>query len=185
LVDDPCYDFLIRGNLGLFVCSADRAHLAAIVADRSSRQKHVWRAQVVLLTGDRVGTAEIMRQTGLSKPSMWRWQQRYVEAGVDGLLRDKTRPSRIPKLADERVAWWIPSPSAEAVYLGKSDLDVFAKAFEEGLDRGQVAEAFARCEIEREDDLLEVGLAQGVEVEMPRQLSSEPPIGVLDAAFLP
>jgi hypothetical protein len=59
----------MRGNLGLFVSSADRARLAAIVADRHSRQKHVQRAHVVLLTGDRLGTAEIMPQTGLSKPS--------------------------------------------------------------------------------------------------------------------
>ena len=94
----------MRGNLGLFVSSADRARLAAIVADRNSRQKHAQRAHVVLLTGERLGTAEIMRRTGLSKPSVWRWQQRYVEAGVDGLLRDKTRPSRIPRLAEEKVA---------------------------------------------------------------------------------
>jgi transposase len=94
----------MRGNLGLFVCAADRERLAAIIADRNSKQKHVWRAQVVLLTGDRHGTAEIMRRTGLGKPSVWRWQERYIEEGVDGLLRDKTRPSRIPKLADEKVA---------------------------------------------------------------------------------
>jgi transposase len=78
--------------------------LTAIVGDRNSRQKHARRAAVVLLTGERLGTAEIMRRTGLSKPSVWRWQQRYIEAGVDGLLRDKSRPSRIPKLADEKVA---------------------------------------------------------------------------------
>ena len=94
----------MRGNLGLFVSSADRARLAAIVADRNSRQKHAQRAHVVLLTGDRLGTAEIMRRTGLSKPSVWRWQECYIEAGLDGLLRDKTRPSRIPKLADAKVA---------------------------------------------------------------------------------
>jgi transposase len=94
----------MRGNLGLFVSSADRAGLAAIVADRNSAQKHVWRAQVVLLTADRVGTAAIMRQTGLGKPSVWRWQERYIETGVEGLLRDKTRPSRIPPLDSDRVA---------------------------------------------------------------------------------
>jgi len=94
----------MRGNLGLFVSSADRARLAAIAADRNSRQKHAQRAQVVLLTGDRVGTNEIMRRTGLAKPSVWRWQERYVDAGVDGLLRDKARPSRIPKLGDAKVA---------------------------------------------------------------------------------
>jgi transposase len=78
--------------------------LAAIVADRSSPQKHVWRARVVLLSADRRGTAAIMRRTGLSKPSVWRWQERYIEAGVDGLLRDRTRPSRIPALAEAKVA---------------------------------------------------------------------------------
>jgi transposase len=94
----------MRGNLGLFVSSADRERLAAIGADRNRRQKHVWRARVVLLTADRVGTAEIMRRTGLSKPSVWRWQERYVEAGVEGLLRDKTRPSRVPPLDQSKVA---------------------------------------------------------------------------------
>src|ERR687893_337935 len=94
----------MRGNLGMFVCSADRARLAAIVSDRNSPQKHVWRAEVVLLSADRLGTAEIMRRTGLSKPSVWRWQERYIEAGVDGLVRDRTRPSRIPALSPDKVA---------------------------------------------------------------------------------
>jgi len=88
----------------LFVGAADRERLAAIVADRNRPQKHVWRAEVVLLTADRVGTAEIMRRTGLSKPSVWRWQDRYLEAGVAGLLRDKTRPSRVPPLSPDKVA---------------------------------------------------------------------------------
>jgi transposase len=92
----------MRGNLGLLVSAADRARLAAIVADRNRPQKHVWRARVVLLSADRLGTAEIMRRTGLSKPSVWRWQERYLEAGVDGLLRDRTRPSRVPALASGR-----------------------------------------------------------------------------------
>jgi transposase len=104
----------MRGNLGLLVRAADRARLAAIVADRSSPQKHVWRAKVVLLSAERLGTAEIMRRTGLSKPSVWRWQERYLEAGVDGLLRDKTRPSRIPALAEAKVAEVIRRTLAES-----------------------------------------------------------------------
>ena len=35
---------------------------------------------------------EIMRQVGVSKPTIWRWQARYTQQGVDGLLRDATRP---------------------------------------------------------------------------------------------
>jgi hypothetical protein len=45
-----------------------------------------------------LGTNEIMRQTGTTKATVWRWQERFMQAGVAGLLRDKTRPSRIPPL---------------------------------------------------------------------------------------
>src|SRR6266852_7377572 len=78
---------------------ADRSKLEAVVANRNSPQKHAWRCRIVLLTGDGLGTAAIMQQTGKSKSVVWRWQERFMQAGVDGLLRDKTRPPRIPPLA--------------------------------------------------------------------------------------
>ena len=78
------------------VSASDRERLA--VADRNAAQKHVWRAHIVLLTADGCGTAEIMRCTGTSKTAVWRWQERFMTEAVDGLLRDKTRPSRIPPL---------------------------------------------------------------------------------------
>jgi transposase len=90
----------MREGITVEVSAADRARLEAVVADRNSPQKHVWRARIVLLTGDGHGTVEIMRRTGKAKTAVWRWQQRFMEQGVDGLLRDKTRPPRIPKLAD-------------------------------------------------------------------------------------
>ena len=128
----------MRGNLGLFVSSADRARLAAIIADRNSPQKHVWRAQVVLMTGDRVGTNEIRRRTGLGKVSVWRWQERYIEAGVDGLLRDKTRPSRIPKLSDEKMAEVIRRTQEEAPPDGGTHWTVRAMAAATGVSRAKV-----------------------------------------------
>jgi transposase len=88
----------MRIGIVVNVKAADRRRLAAIVANRNSPQKHVWRARIILLTADGLGTAEIMRQTGKSKSVVWRWQERFMQAGVDGLLRDKTRPSRKPPL---------------------------------------------------------------------------------------
>src|SRR6478752_281324 len=79
----------------------DRQRLVATIADRNSPQKHVWRAQIVLLTADGCGTAEIMRRTDTSKTAVWRWQERFMTDGVSGLMRDKTRPSRIPPLGAE------------------------------------------------------------------------------------
>jgi hypothetical protein len=81
----------------LVVSAGDRARLEAIVADRNRPQKHVARARLVLLSADRLDVATVARRAGISRPAVWRWQQRYAEAGVDGLLRDKTRkPGKAP-----------------------------------------------------------------------------------------
>src|SRR5437773_12435386 len=69
----------------------DRMRLAAIVGDRNRPQKHVQRARIVLLSADRLPVLSVARQTDASRPAVWRWQQRFTEEGVDGLLRDKTR----------------------------------------------------------------------------------------------
>jgi hypothetical protein len=42
-----------------------------------------------------------MRTAGVSKTAVWRWQERFMSEGVDGLLRDKTRPARIARLTDD------------------------------------------------------------------------------------
>ena len=88
----------MRTGITIDVTPADRVRLDAVIADRNSPQKHVWRARIVLLSADGHGTAEIMRLTGKAKTCVWRWQERFMVAGADGLLRDKTRPSRIPPL---------------------------------------------------------------------------------------
>ena len=91
----------MRQGINVDVSAADRVRLEAVVADRNSPQKHVWRARLILLTAEGSGTVEIMRRTGKSKTAVWRWQERFMTAGVDGLLRDKTRPSRVPPLGRE------------------------------------------------------------------------------------
>lgn len=88
--------------------------------DGNSAQKHVWRAQIVLFSGEGAGTMQIMDRTGKSKTCIWRWQERFMREGVDGLLRDKSRPSRIPALgediADEVVALTLKSPPGETTH---------------------------------------------------------------------
>jgi transposase len=91
----------MRKRISIDISDTDRQRLVAIVTDRNSARKHVWRAQIVLLTGDGCGTMELTRRTGTSKTSVWRWQERFLAEGVPGLLRDKTRPPRIPPLGAE------------------------------------------------------------------------------------
>ncbi len=69
------------------------------MVDRNRARKHVERARIVLLSAEGVGTLSIMRQVGCAKATVWRWQERFAEAGVDGLLRDKSRPPGRPPLS--------------------------------------------------------------------------------------
>ena len=90
-----------RDDICLYLGPADRAQLEALCANRNTPRKLVWRAMIVLATADGRGTSEIMRRAATSKPTVWRWQQRYLDEGVAGLRRDKTRPSRVPPLPRE------------------------------------------------------------------------------------
>ena len=82
------YDPDMRSDVEVRLGPGDRERLEAVLADRNSAQKHVWRARIILATAEGGGTMEIMRRAGVSKPCVWRWQRRFMEAGVDGLLRD-------------------------------------------------------------------------------------------------
>ena len=88
----------MKTNICIWVSPGDRSRLERLVSDRNTSQKHVWRARIVLLSGDRIGTMAIMRQVGKSKPTVWRWQERFLEEGVGGLLRDRDRGSGRPPL---------------------------------------------------------------------------------------
>jgi transposase len=110
----------MRERIEIELTAKDRARLEAVVADRNSPQKHVWRARIVLATADGHGTAEVMRRAGKSKPCVRRWRERFMSGGVAGLLRDKTRPSRIAPLAqatiDRVVALTATDPPHEATH---------------------------------------------------------------------
>src|SRR6476660_3478817 len=93
----------MRPGVTIALTAVDRRRLGAIIGNRNVPQKHAWRAEIVLLTADGLGTVEIMRRTGKSKTCVWRWQERFMAAGVHGLLHDKTRPSRVPPLPVEVV----------------------------------------------------------------------------------
>ena len=110
----------MRPGISISLSRADRRRLEGLVADRNAAQKHVWRARIVLLSAEGIGTNEIRRRTGKSKTCVWRWQERFAQAGFDGLLRDKTRRARIPPLgaevAERVVALTLADPPGEATH---------------------------------------------------------------------
>jgi hypothetical protein len=85
------------------VSALDHQRLAALLADRNRPQKHAARVRIILGSADRLDVAEVARRAGVSRPAVWRWQQRFAEAGVDALLRDKTRKPGKPATAEAVV----------------------------------------------------------------------------------
>lgn len=72
------------------------------------------------MSEDGFGTVAIMEETGKSKTCVWRWQERFMSEGVDGLLRDKSRPPSITpldsKLVEKVVALTLEPPQQEATH---------------------------------------------------------------------
>jgi transposase-like protein len=69
---------------------------------RSPSMRAVLRARIVLMAADGVGTMEIARRVGVSKPTVISWERRYREEGVGG-LDDRAKSGR-PREIDEAEA---------------------------------------------------------------------------------
>lgn len=101
---EACECGAMAQTVSVLLGADDRARLTAIVGDRNRPQKHVQRARIILLSAERLPVLGVANRSGASRPAVWRWQQRFAEEGVDGLLRDKTRKPGTPPIASERVA---------------------------------------------------------------------------------
>ena len=57
------------------------------------------RARIVLASADRGPVQRVAQNIGVRRPMVWGWQHRFAEAGVEGLLHDKTRKLGKPPIA--------------------------------------------------------------------------------------
>ena len=84
--------------------AADRDGLERLVRDRNTAQKVVWRARIVLLAADGLPAGAIAAATGKSQLTVRRWRRRFLAKGVEGLLKDASRPPRRKPLTAEKIA---------------------------------------------------------------------------------
>ena len=85
------------------ISATDRERLERLIRDRNTPQKVVWRARIVLLAAEGLMAEGIAATVGKSLLTVRRWRRRYVAKGVDGLLRDAPRPSRVKPLTPEKI----------------------------------------------------------------------------------
>lgn len=74
------------------------------MAGRNTPQKLVWRARIVLMWAAGAGVTAIVRTLGKTRKTTYRWRDRYVESGVEGLARDASRPGRRKPLSAAMIA---------------------------------------------------------------------------------
>jgi transposase len=77
----------------------DREVLASWLRSPSIRAGLAQRARIVLLAADGIGTNEIVRRTGVSKPTVILWKKRYAAEGAGG-LEDRPKPGK-PRTTDD------------------------------------------------------------------------------------
>ncbi len=82
----------------------DRVHLEKIRTDPLSIPRYVLRATIILHLGDGLTLSRTIRATGMSKPTVWRWWDRFLAEGVDGLLYDMPRRRHRKPLSENKVS---------------------------------------------------------------------------------
>ena len=77
--------------------------LEAIVADRN-RPRSTWRGLGSSLARPTPERRWVARRARVGRPAVWRWQQRFAEAGVEGLLRDDPQARQSASGRSDRAA---------------------------------------------------------------------------------
>lgn len=87
----------------LYVAPCDRTVLERVIADGKTPQKLATRARIVLSSGLGLGTMAIAQKARVSKPTVWRWQEAYMEGGIERLRKDKDKGPTAgkPRISDE------------------------------------------------------------------------------------
>ncbi|MFC5754960.1 helix-turn-helix domain-containing protein, partial [Actinomadura rugatobispora] len=78
-----------------------RSALESVVGEGGYDGSVAARAQIVLWWADGRSVAEIVRLSGATKPTVYKWLDRYERSGLDGLI-DLERPGR-PRGISQRV----------------------------------------------------------------------------------
>src|SRR5271165_934141 len=91
---------MMKKQAAFVLHAKDRIELEGMLRDGNVPQKIVKRAKIVLMTADGAGVMAIMRAVGVSKTTVWRWQDYFVEAGVVGLVKGRSKPPGKEPIAD-------------------------------------------------------------------------------------
>src|SRR5271156_4935940 len=80
-----------------------RKELERLSRKRSMAARVVLRSRIVLLAVDGMQNKQIAEELGVSTRMAGLWRGRFIEHGIEGLLKDAPRPGRTPRITAEIV----------------------------------------------------------------------------------
>ena len=86
----------------LRVTKADRKELESWLRSRKVSRSLAERARIVLLTTEGMSVARISERLQVTRPTVYKWRQRYQEKGVEG-LQDQPRSGRPTRLTEAKI----------------------------------------------------------------------------------
>ena len=86
----------------LRVTKTDRKKLESWLRSRKVDRSLAERARIVLLTTDGMSVARISEMLQVTRPTVYKWRDRYQEKGVEG-LQDEPRSGRPTKLTEAKI----------------------------------------------------------------------------------
>ena len=86
----------------LVLRDGDRDELVSWTRSTTIRAGLAVRARIVLLAAEGIANARIASEVGTTTVSVWKWRNRYIEAGLAGLA-DAPRAGRPKRVDDERI----------------------------------------------------------------------------------
>lgn len=87
----------------LKISDEQRRELERILRSRTTEQRVVMRARIVLAAADGKPNRVIARELGVSRPTVLQWRGRFAAGGVGVLVHDAPRPGRPRLIGTEKV----------------------------------------------------------------------------------
>ena len=115
------------GRTQIVLSADDRKRLEKISSDPHSILRHVQREAIILHLGGDFTLSQTMRATGMSKPTVRRWWDRFLAEGVDGLLRGIPRRPGLRPISGDMASELIDPAMSPPEHAGHRTLRALAK----------------------------------------------------------
>ena len=87
----------------IILSSKERSTLETWSRQRSIPLRLVQRANIIRMAADGISSKNIALETGVSRPTVQLWRERFLALRVSGLEKDAPRPGRIPRIAERKI----------------------------------------------------------------------------------